>query len=323
MTPQPWLPCWAAQEIYESYDADKFADDDARWSRAYRRVRGALREKARNMTHSVDGMIVCRMTDKDFNRKQYDYAMFIAETKGKEQALKDKLINEDGQPLYKWGDDAGKVILGDDKKPGRPLASGRAIGYTFEKDEEGNYTIIEPRYIVIGKDKSEDTIPVCQIGKLLLSIADKKQNGFFANNNFAYYNDASLSNEHKTPYTFDEVKEILGQWNHVFGDNFAAISNVKDLQSFVDEHAYSKDNKDNEYDFCAIPGIVSAIIPNESKYGNARVVLEFIDYDTLETSLLTVFLPQLVNNKILKIIKIHRLNISCKFNIIWKPQIVF
>ena len=286
------------QEVYNELDANDFATDDARWARAHRRVRGAFRQKAKSMVNAVDGMIVCRMTNKDFDRNQYDFAMRTIDSQGKDVALSKGLINQDGQPLYQWGDNRGQPILGPDDNPGRPLCSGRAIGYTFEKDEDGEYIDIQPRYIVISKKKNDGTIPVCQIGKLSISISDSSQKGFFADNNFAYYNDASISGVHQTPYDFDEIQEILGQWNRAFGENFAVISNVEELQKFGKEHAFSKDNKDCEYDFCVVPGIVSAIFNNGdddggySKYYNDTVTLEFIDYDTLETTVLNCYIPK-------------------------------
>ena len=179
----------------------------------------------------------------------------------------------------------------DNGEPGRPLASGRAIGYTFTKNDEGEYTDIEPRYIIISKQNTDSTIPVCQAGKIALSIGDNKQENFFGNNNFAYYNDFALSNLHKAPYDYDEVQEILGQWNKAFGDNFTVVSNVNELASFEMDHSYSKDNKKPEFDFCVIPGTIMGIIPG-GMYSNATVTLEFIDYDTLETSLINVFVPE-------------------------------
>lgn len=280
-----------AQEIYDELDANQFANDDARWSRAYRRVRGAFRKKARSMTNAVDGMIVCRMTNKDFDRNQYDFAMRALEKNGKDFAISQGLVNDKGQPLYKWGNFVGKPILDENGEPGRPLASGRAIGYTFTKNDEGEYENIEPRYIIIGKQKTDSTIPVCQVGQIALSIADSKQNDFFADNNFAYYNDFALSNKHKAPYDYDEVQEILGQWNKAFGDHFTVIGDVNDLVKFEKDHSYSKDNKTPEFDFCVIPGVIVGITAG-GKYSNAIITIEFVDYDTMETSIINIFVPE-------------------------------
>ena len=281
-----------AQEIYNNLNADEFENDDARWARAHRRVRGAFRKKARSMTNAMDGMIVCRMTNRDFDRNQYDYAMRILESQGLDTARSQGLVDKDGNPIYRWGDKAGQVILNQNNNPGRPQASGRAIGYTFEKNADGEYESIDSRFIIISKKKTDDAIPVCQVGRLSLSVNDKKQDGFFNDNFSAYYNDSSLSNEHKAPYDYDEVQEILGQWNKAFGDNMYVISEINALQDFAKEHAYSKDNKKAEYDFCVVPGIVSAISPGATKYNNDTVVLEFIDYDTLETTTLFVYVPK-------------------------------
>ena len=266
--------------------------EDARWARAYRRVRGAFQKKAKTMNNAQNGMIVCRMTNRDFDRNQYDYAMRVVLKDGEDAALAQGLINKDGHPIYRWGDSQGNPILNENKEPGRPQVSGRAIGYTFDKNDDGEYTSIDSRYIIISRAKSDNMIPVCQVGQLSLSIADEKVENFFNDNHFAYYNDASLSNTQKAPYGYEEVQEILGQWNEAFGEHLNVISNAKDLTEFSQNHSYSKDNKKCEYDFCVIPGIVSAIDPGATKYHNDTIVLEFIDYDTLETSILTIFMPK-------------------------------
>ena len=126
-----------AQEIYDELDANDFATDDARWARAHRRVRGAFRKKARSMVNAMDGMIVCRMTNNDFDRKQYDFAMRAIDRDGLDAAISKGLVNSNGQPVYRWGMNQGEVITGPNGEPGRPLASGRAIGYTFTKNDDG------------------------------------------------------------------------------------------------------------------------------------------------------------------------------------------
>lgn len=283
-----------AQEVYDTLNEADFATDDARWARAYRRVRGAFRKKARSMANSESGMIVCRMSNKDFDRNQYDYAMRILLKDGKEQALAQGFVNKDGNPIYRFGDKTGQVILNDNNEPGRPGASGRAIGYTFKTDDEGNLTDVQSRYIIISKRKVDDHIPVCQIGNLSISVADDKQANFpYSDNNFAYYNDSSLSAINQPPYNTDEVNFILHQWNEAFGDNFTIVSNVNDLETFKNEHAYSKDHKENEYDFCVVAGIVGEIFPSQyGKYGNSSVTIEFVDYETLETDTLRMFVPE-------------------------------
>lgn len=280
-----------AKEVYEELDPKLFVDDDARWARAYRRARGAFQKKSKTMSKAVDGMIVCRMPDFDFNRRQYDFAMSRLTEKGLEVAISEGLVNSDGNPIYQWGDQRGKPILNDNKEIGRPGATGRAIGYTFEKNDDGEYKYIEPRYFIINKDKSENKIPVCQVGKLTMSVLDDKQERFFADTNKAFYNDASISNQHKSPYSYEEVQEILGQWNMAFGDHFVVVSNANDLEKYKAEYAFSKEHKENEFKFCVVPGIVCGVQANE-RYANGSITLEFIDYDTFETSLITISIPQ-------------------------------
>jgi len=284
-----------AQEIFDSLpEVDSVTkekmSEDARWGRAYRKVRRAFNKKVKEMANSMDGMIVCRMTNRDFDRNQYNYAMRTLITEGKDAAISKGLINDDEQPLYQWGDKKGQIILNENQEPGRPSVIGRAIGYTFKQNDNGEYESIEPRYFFIGKDKADTNVPICQIGKLGVNVANKKQDGFFSDNHFLFYNNALLDAERTAPYNVNDIQEILGQWNQAFGDNFTVVSNKNDLSTFKDEHTYSKDNKKAEYDFCVIPGNVMGIVIKE-KWFNSEIDIEFIDYDTLESSLMSVYIP--------------------------------
>ena len=69
----------AAQEAYDSYDPEDFASDDARWGRALRRARNSYRRIANSLKDAQEGMIVCRLRDSDFNRKQYNDALKTAQ----------------------------------------------------------------------------------------------------------------------------------------------------------------------------------------------------------------------------------------------------
>lgn len=265
--------------------------EDAKWGRAYRQTRRAFSKKVKTMANAVDGMIVCRMPNIDFNRNQYNFALRQMEKDGKEVAMQGGFVDENGNPLYTWGNQKGEIIVDDDGNPGRPSVNGRAIAYIFKKNDKGEYKNIEPRYMFINRTKADDNIPVCQLSRFAISVADKKQDGFFADTNYIYYNDATLSADSHAPYNFDEVQEILGQWNRAFGEHFTVISSKDELTSFKEEHTYSKDNKKTEYDFCVIPGNVMGVSPGTQKWNNAEVSVEFIDYDTLESSIISIYIP--------------------------------
>ena len=110
------------ENIYNSLKPDDFASDDDRMIRAIRRGRGAFRRKAQQLAKAQEGMIVFRGQDYDWDRRQYNQAMAEEAKNGRDEAIKKGLMNKEGQPIYQYGQDKGKVIKS-------PSANGNAVGY--------------------------------------------------------------------------------------------------------------------------------------------------------------------------------------------------
>lgn len=254
--------------------------DNARMIRAYRRVRYAFKKKAKSLQNSVEGMIVCRYPDNDFNKSQYRIAKMKAR-KNKDEAIQQGFINEQGQPLYRFGDKVGQPITKADLKP-----VGKAAAYLMVENETGE-KVPEPRFVMISKRNSEDNIPVCQVGKLSVTEPSKNQKVEekfrFSNKNTMWYNAGGVDSGRKAPYTESELTNILTQWSLAFDSDKFVVPKVKDsmeLEQFKNDFM-SVDRKDEHiYDFCFAPMQVDLIkIPegDEIEYANVVVVLSFSD----------------------------------------------
>lgn len=273
----------AAKEEFEKLNPEDFASDDARWGRALRRARGGFRAIASKMKNSKDGMIVCRFRDSDFARGQYNRAKRIEATEGLEAAIKKGVMNKEGQPIFKYGSDAGKVIA-------EPSAFGGAAGYFIDYDN--GERIITPKYINIGKDHVENNIPICQMGRIAANDAKKVQPNFpYSKEVSMWYNASTLDPQHRAPYDADEIMEILSDWNNAFGSEIPAITTEVDLMDFGREYCCIKGD-DHKYDFCYLPGRIVQIVVPKTQYDDIRVVIEFLDYSTFQDRVINTFIPR-------------------------------
>lgn len=274
----------AAEEEFEKLNPEDFESDDARWGRALRRARGGFRVIASKMKNSQDGMIVCRFRDADFDRSQYNRAKRVEALEGREAAIQQGLMNKDGQPIYKYGNNIGKVIT-------EPSAYGGAAGYFIEYNH--GEKIITPRYVNIGQKYIENNIPICQIGRISANDAKKIQTGFpYSKEVGVWYNASTLDPEHQAPYNAEEVMEILSDWNEAFGTDIPAITTQIDLADFGREHCHITKNDGHEYDFCYLPGRIVQIVVPQTQYDDIRVVIEFLDSNTLEDRVINTFIPR-------------------------------
>ena len=274
----------AAEEEYEKLNPEDFPSDDARKGRALRRARGGFRAIAAKMKNSKDGMIVCRFRDSDFARNQYNRAKRVEANEGTEAAIKQKLMNKEGQPIFQYGNDIGKVIA-------KPTAFGGAAGYFIDyKDGE---RIITPKYISIGENYVNNEIPICQLGRLSVNNGKKVQENFpYSDDNIVWYNASTLDDDHQAPYSAEEIVQILSDWNEAFGTSIPAITTRDELADFGREHCQITKDDGHQYDFCYVPARIAQVMPITNPYEDVRVVIEFLDSETLEDEILNVFIPQ-------------------------------
>ena len=274
------------ENIYSNLDPNDFESDEERMIRAIRRGRGAFRRQASQLKNAQDGMIVCRFRDYSFDRDQYNRAMAAEIKTGREQAIKDGLMNEDGQPLYIYGMNKGKVIQ-------KPKANGSAAGYFCIMDKKTQQEIVKPKYIAINDRLVNEKVPVCQIGQIAASVGKSAAKNFpYTKEKMVWLNANSLNDTYKAPYSEEDLSVILTDWDKAFGDAIPKLTSFEELLDYGEEHCQRKGKDDpHQFDFCFIPGIISSINTPETEYENIRVNIEFTDYETDETHYIGVYLP--------------------------------
>lgn len=272
------------QNIYNSLNPSDFNSDDDRMIRAIRRGRGAFRRKAQQLSQAQEGMIVFRLPDYDWDRRQYNQAMAEEAKNGREEAIDKGLMNENGQPIYQYGNDKGKVIKA-------PTANGNAVGYFCTLDKKTDKEIITPKFIAINDRVVDDLIPVCQIGQIAGSEGNTVNKDFpYSKEKTVWYNASTIDDEHKAPYSKEDLSVILTDWNKAFSD-IPKLTSFNDLLKYGKEHCRKKSKDKHLYDFCFIPGIISSIDKPETEYENIRVNIEFEDDENDEISYIGVYLP--------------------------------
>ena len=273
------------QNIYNSLNADDFVSDDDRMIRAIRRGRGAFRRKAQQLAKAQEGMIVFRGQDYDWDRRQYNQAMAYEAKNGRDEAIQKGFMNADGQPLYQYGQDKGKVIK-------EPKANGNAVGYFCIIDKKTQKESIEPKFIAINDRVVNDNIPVCQIGQIAGTKGQKANKDFpYSKDKTIWYNASTIDDEHKAPYSEEDLSVILTDWDKAFGEKIPKLTSFEELLDYGDKHCRRKSKDEHLYDFCFIPGIISSIDKPETEYENIRVNIEFTDYEDDEIHYIGVYLP--------------------------------
>lgn len=275
------------ENIYNSLNPDDFESDDARKVRAIRRGRGAFKKQASQLKRAQDGVIVFRFRDYAFDRDQYNMAKSTEKRFGREQAIQKGFLNKEGEPIYQYGMNKGKVIEA-------PRANGSAVGYFCTIDKKTQKEVIKPKYFAISEKIVNDEIPVCQMSKIAGNI------GKTANKNFPYTKDkmiwlnaTSLDNDHKAPYSEEDLSVILTDFDKAFGDFVPKLTSFEELLDYGDECCNRNTKNDpHQFDFCFIPGVISEIGTPETEYDDIKVSIEFVDYETNETHYITMYLPK-------------------------------
>lgn len=276
----------AAQEAYESYDPDDFASDDARWGRALRRARNSYRRIANSLKDAQEGMIVCRLRDSDFNRKQYNDALKTADTEGMEVAIEQGKMDKEGRPLFQYGMDKGKPIQ-------KPTAYGSAIGY-FISDNNGQEEF-DVRLINISDRDVEKNIPVCQTGRISATPGKQAPSNFkYSNKPVMWYKANTIDADHVAPYDTDEMVTILKDWLSAFDHDNEKIDKITDLPSLYKwgkEHCHRQRGDEFEYDFCFYPGRITDIGVTDKDYEDTLIYIELLDYNDFDSYSIPLYVP--------------------------------
>lgn len=165
-------------EIYSQLPDD--LSDSAKELRALRKTRGSLRRIANSNANYVDGFIVARFRNSDYNVNAWNKVDEYIAKHGKEDAKDKGMIDDEGNYLHtslttNFSNQMGKKIDKDDIR-------GNAIA--LFKGEDDN---IDMRFLSIGKFCVNDTIPICREVSMNIKKADNpgklfpKKNQFFLN----------------------------------------------------------------------------------------------------------------------------------------------
>lgn len=222
-------------EIYEKLPES--LTGDKRVLRALRKTRGTLRQKANAVGTEIDGFILMRFRDNDFDPNAWKKVDdFIAEN-SLEDAIERKMVNDKGEYLHtsfttSFSNQHGKVI---DKKNAR----GSAIAII--STEEGT----ELRWLSIGKFNVWDKIPLCR--EVTLIVKEGNQAGaLFPDKKVLFLNGTKITSENAY-YSEDDFQGYADLIEDLCGD-IAYYT-----QSEID--AFAQDNKDNKWNYIAVPVI--------------------------------------------------------------------
>lgn len=276
-----------AQEVYDSLNPDDFLSDDERWGRALRRARGSYRRIANSLKNAREGMIVCRLKDSDFNRRQYNNALRVKDTEGLSAAIEQGLMDKDGNPLFQYGMDKGKPI-------GKPTAYGSAIGYFI--DNNNGKEEYDVRLIKISDRDVESNIPICQTGRISTTPGKTSAQDFkYSSQPVVWYKANTVDADHLAPYDTDEMVTILKDWLAAFDNDAFKVPKITDLvtlNKWSRENCHRQKGDGHEYDFCFYPGRISEIAVTDKDYEDNLVWIELVDYNDFDSMSIPVYMSK-------------------------------
>ena len=225
-------------EIYEQLPDS--LTGDKRTLRALRKTRGTLRRKANTTGTEIDGFILMRFRDNDFDPNAWEKVDKYISDNSMEDAKKKGMINDKGEYLHtsfttSFSNQHGKVI---DKKNAR----GTAIAIISTNDGA------ELRLLSIGKFNVWDKIPLCR--EVTLIVKEGNQAGaIFSDRNVLFLNGTKLSSENAY-YSEDDFQGYADLIEDLCGD-IAYYT-----QDEID--AYAQENASDKWNYIAVP-VISVI----------------------------------------------------------------
>lgn len=240
-------------EIYEKLPES--LTGDKRILRALRKTRGTLRQKANATGEEIDGFILMRFRDNDFDPNAWKKVDEFIANNSLEDAIAKKMVNDEGQYLHtsfttSFSNQHGKVI---DKK------NARGYAIAIISTEKGT----ELRWLSIGKFNVWDKIPLCR--EVTLIVKEGNQAGpLFTDKNVLFLNGTKLSSENAY-YSEDDFQGYADLIEDLCGD-IAYYT-----QSEID--AFAQENSSNKWNYIAVP--VISVIRIGAPLDDGTVPIEF------------------------------------------------
>lgn len=218
-------------EIFSQLPDD--LSDNAKVLRALRKTRGALRKIANSSANYVEGFMVARFPNSDYNLNAWNKVDNYIKEHGKDDAEAKGMIDDEGNYLHtslttNFSDQMGKKI---DKNDIR----GNALG--LFKGEKG----IDMRFLTISKFCVNDTIPICREISMNVKEADNAGRVFPKKKQF-YLNGARYTtmSHYYSAEDFESYAEMIEK---ELGDIFFSSKDE------IDDYASAEEN--NRYNLAA------------------------------------------------------------------------
>lgn len=223
------------QKIYE--ELPESLTGEKRELRALRKTRGSLRQRANRTGTELDGFILMRFRDKDFERNAWNKVDNFVQENGIEKAKEQGMVNDDGEYVHtafstNFSNQHGRIINKDN-------VTGQAIGIVVNENDEQ-----ELRFFTIGKFNVFDKIPLCR--EVALIVKEGNQPGPVFPDRKAYFLNGvkltgSSTNAYYSDEDFDAYVEII---DDLCGDIFY------DTKSEIDQ--YAQEHMNDKFNFIAV-----------------------------------------------------------------------
>lgn len=228
------------QEIYEKLPEN--LTGDKRELRALRKTRGALRKKANVTGTELDGFIIMRFRDKDFERLAWEKTDKYVKENGIEAAQKEGMINDDGKYVHsslttQFPDQIGRIINKDN-------VFGQAVSIVAQDGKQ------ELRFLTIGKYLVSEKIPLCREVSLIVKEGDRA-GALFPDRNGYFLNGVKLNGSSNAYYSEEDFDSYTNIIQELCGDIFFNLN--EEASQHAQKHANDK------FNFIGLVGIVERI----------------------------------------------------------------
>ena len=237
------------EEIYQKIYAELPEDltGEKRELRALRKTRGSLKRRANSTGTQLDGFIIMRFKDKDFEANAWNKVNKYVEDNGIDKAKEEGMVNANGDYIHTKFTTSFATQHG--KKIDKENVRGEAVGIVVnEKGEQ------ELRFLSIGKYSVFDNIPLCR--ELTLNVKEGTSPGPLYDKNIYFLNGADYASDSTNAYYSDEdfnaYTEIISK---LCGD--IMFDTIEDIE------AYARNNRDNRYNF------IGVVVSSVERIGNA------------------------------------------------------
>ena len=221
-------------EIIEELAQNGIVEDRAS-IRAYRRIMGALRKQQGAGTEKFNGFVFARPQNDDFGLSARRIAEKFLTKFGRDKAIEEGYINEQGKFLYK-NNQYHKGIIPD------VTVEGKYYGL-FWKDGEDIQDAV-PRVLRLNSDKVDTYIPLFKEIKVDARISKQKENQVFKTESLTYYGHQVLDTDtnilnYGELFSIYELLENKIESKH-FLDNLSAVPD------------FAESNKNIKKNFCFV-----------------------------------------------------------------------